>query len=1033
MDKPTPQTGKQYWRSLEVLAETPQVRQLIEQEFAGYDPAAIQSMSRRGFMKVMGASMALAGLTLSGCRRWPEQRLAPYSAAPSNRIPGVPEQYATVMDVGGVAMGLLVSSHDGRPVKVEGNPSHPFARTFGGRLGAADAMAQASVLELYDPDRSRQVVQRDGQQSQYSDWEKFSAAAAAAFATLGKAQGQGLAILSEASSSPSVADMKRRLLAAMPQAQWYEYEPMSSDNRRQGTRQAAGRELRDILHLTDADVVVLLDADILASHPAHLRYAADWAARRRQADQGNMNRVYIAESRFSVTGMAADRRLALRPARVMALLEALAQRLGAVGGEAVSLSDEERKFVDASVADLHAAGKRAVVAVGEHLSPRAHALAYAINSALHSGAVRYVAEPGVDRPSHVAAITELTRQMAQRQVKTLLILGGNPAYDGPADLEFSKALGTVPLSIHLSHYDNETSALCRWHLPRAHYLECWGDGRAWDLTPSVAQPLIQPLFGGKSVIELLALLMGEALDGEQIVRRTWQSILAKDDFEKAWRRVLHDGVLREAAGAYVQPQAVQQSPTRSAASSLAGFDLRFAADYRTYDGRWANNGWLQELPDPLTKLTWDNAALLAPADAQSLGVSQGDLLRISVGGRSIDIAACLLPGQPAGVITLPLGYGRWASGSVGTKVGVNTYPLRTGQDMHYVGGATVKRTGRVYPLALTQDHHLLNDVGKQARDARIGSKGQSGLIIRETTLDQYKADPKFAHRDVHGGVHLQLFEPPRKFNDPHAWGMAIDMSSCIGCSGCVVACQAENNVPVVGKDQVLAGREMHWLRVDRYFKGEPADPAVVNQVMLCQHCETAPCEQVCPVAATVHDTEGLNTMVYNRCIGTRYCSNNCPYKVRRFNYFDFHAKDPRGGAKPWPGLPDTQQRQAIDQIKQMVFNPEVTVRMRGVMEKCTYCVQRIRAATSERRIAGQKLMDGDVVTACQQACPTQAIVFGDLNDPNSAVSQLHRNQRAYGVLEELNTQPRTKYLARITNPDPGSAPAPKPGKDHGGH
>jgi molybdopterin-containing oxidoreductase family iron-sulfur binding subunit len=1026
-------TGPEYWRSLEQLAESDagwSAMRTLQDEFPGYDPA--EMVSRRRFMKFMGASLALAGLTLSGCRRWPKEKLAPYSANPRDRVPGVLEQYATVMELGGVAMGLLATSFGGRPIKIEGNPLHPYSKTLSaphaGRLsgvpgegksaGAADAFAQASVLELYDPDRSRSVVRREREGARPGSWEEFSTFAATHFARLRGSKGEGFAILSEATASPSVMDMKRRLMEIYPQAKWYEYEPLTRDNEIAGTKLAFGKAVRPVLHLDKAQTVVLFDADVLGTHPAHVRYSADWVTRRRTADQGEMSRVYIAETCFSATGAVADERLGVGPSRMGAIVAAVAEAVGVSGsgfrvpGSGSRAPEPETAFVEAAVADLKKG--QGVVAAGSHLPAEVQAMVHAINEAIGAAGVTvtYVEEPDGERLSHAEAIKELAERMKAGQVKTLLMLGGNPVYDAPADVGFAAALANVPVSVHLSLYDNETSMACAWHLPRAHYLEAWGDGRAWDGTPSVAQPLIQPLYGGKSAIEVLGMVIGEQIDGEQIVRRTWEK-WAGDEI--AWRRVLHDGVLVDNEVRSVGVKMVGQAPPYKG-EEASGFEVRFLQG-SAYDGRFANSGWLQELPDVLTKLVWDNAALVAKKDADALGVTTGDMVRISAGATTLEIVAYVLPGQPAGVIGLPLGYGRGAAGNVGNGVGVDTYRLRTTGGMWLAGGVKVEKTGRSYPLAMTQDHHIIDRLGAEARAERAGEMHKSGKIIREATLAAYKEDPQFVNRNEEGGLSLQIFEPPRKFNDPHAWGMAVDMSSCVGCNACVVACQAENNIPVVGKEQVMKSREMHWIRIDRYFKGPADAPEVVYQPVMCQHCENAPCEQVCPVGATMHDTEGLNAMVYNRCIGTRYCSNNCPYKVRRFNYADFHSQDPRGTIlKPWLGMPDTQQQETVDRIKRMVFNPDVTVRMRGVMEKCTYCVQRIHEAQTAKRNRGESVQDGDILTACQQTCPTQAIVFGDLNDPNSKVSQLQRNNRAYGLLDELNTRPRTKYLAKVSNP-----------------
>jgi molybdopterin-containing oxidoreductase family iron-sulfur binding subunit len=995
----------EYWQSLTQLSESPETIERLSREFPGYDPEQIRSLSRRRFMKLMGASMALAGLTLSGCRRWPKQELAPYSSNPRDRIPGVPEQYATTCEVGGVGHGLVVTAYDGRPIKIEGNPSHPYARTFDGQLGAADAFAQASVLELYDPDRSRGVVVRIGPEPKRATWADFQTA----ITPLKASAGQGFAVLSEASSSPSVADMRQKLAARYPQAQWFEYEPLAIDN----AQAAFGQPVRARLHLDKADVVVSLDEDLLGAHPAHVRYANDWARRRRSADEkAGMNRLYVAESCLSITGAVADVRLAKRPSVVQILAVALAARFGVAGATAPSgLSPDEIRFVDAAANDLRRNG---VLVAGAHLPPAVHTLVHAINTAIgaYGNTVSLLQHDGpVFKQTTVAQLIE---QLKAGTVTTLLMIGGNPVYDMPADLTFGELVGKVPLSIHLSLYYNETSIASKWHLPRAHYLESWGDARAFDGTISLQQPLILPLFGGKSTIELLAMLSGESVqDGQSILRRTHAN-LADADF----RRALHDGVV---PGTQFKETQLQTNAVAFAAGAGSdGLEIRFQPDQKLYDGRFANNGWLQELPDSLSKLTWDNAALLSKRDADSLGVKNNDVIRISVGGRSLEIAAYIVPGQPVGVIGLPLGYGRTAAGNVGNGVGVNTYVLRSTDAMFSASGVEVTKTGATYPLAATVEHHIIDEVGFKGRQTRVGEKGHSGMIIREATLAEYEKDPHAPHHGQHHAVSLPIFEPPSQFNTPHAWGMAVDMNACIGCNACVVACQAENNIPVVGKDNVLVNREMHWIRVDRYFKGTIDDPKpdVVFQPMMCVHCETAPCEQVCPVAATVHDSEGLNTMVYNRCIGTRYCSNNCPYKVRRFNYFDWHSKDPRGGrfAAPWLGMPDTEQESKVDLIKRMVFNPEVTVRMRGVMEKCTYCVQRIHNTTAARRVEGKQVADGDVVTACQQACPTEAIVFGNLNDPNARVTKLHKNARAYSVLEDLGTEPRTRHLAKLRNP-----------------
>jgi Fe-S-cluster-containing dehydrogenase component len=771
--------------------------------------------------------------------------------------------------------------------------------------------------------------------------------------------------------------------------------------------------------------VVLFDADPLGTHPAHVHYAGDWVTRRRSADQGQMSRVWAVETCFSISGSVADERLPIRPSRLGEAMLALAGALGvSTPRKATGLTDAETKFIARMAKDVSANHGAAVVVAGCHLAPELQHLALSINSAI--GAIGSTLTLHEEVQSEMpGSIADLAAGMKSGAVKALAILGGNPAYDAPNDLEFAPALKAITNSVHLSLYDNETSQLCTWHIPRAHYLEAWADARSWDGTISIAQPLIEPLYGGKSNDEFLAFLAGEPdATSDAIVLKTHGR--SADDAQ--WRQVLHDGLILSSTLPETRP-ALRPLSGEIPVPASANFELRFQQDLRLYDGRFAPNGWLQEMPDPMTKLVWDNAALISKKDADALGVEVGDMLRITANGRSLEIAAYVLPGQPVGVLGLPLGYGRIAAEHIGTGVGFDTYQLRTTKAPFYAYDVQVAKTGDTYMLALTQNHYPLDPIGEAGMLARIGDKKYEGAdVIKEATFEQYNRDPELFHRDAEGNLHLQLFDPPSSFSDPHRWGMAIDMTACIGCHACVIACQAENNVPIVGKDQVLKNRQMHWIRIDRYFKGDPDEPSpeIVYQPVTCQQCENAPCEQVCPVGATTHDSEGINVMIYNRCVGTRYCSNNCPYKVRRFNYLDWHIEDPRHDKypKPYIGLPDQAQLAPdpmgtgeVPMVKRMVYNPEVTVRMRGVMEKCTFCIQRIHNTQILKRNAGEELADGDIITACQQACPTQAIVFGDLNDANSKVSVLHKNDRAYGLLDELlNTRPRNRFLAKISNP-----------------
>ena len=987
--------GKAYWRSLDELADTPEFQRLVAQEFPGLEGDLVDPATRRDFLKVLGASLGLAGMV--SCR-WPKQLIVP-AARPEGRTPGVPQQFASALELAGAAVGVLVTSYDGRPVKIEGNPLHPASR------GAASAQAQAAVLELYDPDRSRSPVRREGGREYVRTATEFAEFATAHFAGLRAVGGRGLVVLGEASGSPTLARLAGRLRSELPAARWVEWEPVSFDAERGGLRQAFGAALRPVLHLDAARVVVCLDADPLAAHPDALRHARDWAKGRR-AEDGEMSRMYAAEGALTLTGAAADHRLALRTSEVgglalllarelarrsVALPEAL--RVAAANAEGDGLPRAAIAFAARAAADLAAAAGRGLVVAGPRQPVEVHAAAHLINAALGATGttVTYVADPQPQRPPHAEALRGLAAAIAAGDVSTLVVLGGNPAVTAPADLGFAALLARVPTSIHLGLWDDETGRACAWHVPRAHVLESWGDALGWDGTVSVVQPLIEPLFGGVTPIELVARLLGDATTApHELVRTTFAGLIG-GDFEAGWARTLHDGVLAGSAAPVVAVQAVTGSLAMPQA--LAGLEAVFAPDASVWDGRYANNAWLQELPDPLTRICWDNAALLGPATAARLGVRHGDLATVAVGGRSLDIAVYVLPGVADDTVVLPLGYGRAAAGTVGNGVGFDTYRLRTTATLGFAGGATLTKTGRRHLLATTQDHHAIDEVGLREQGHRVGE------LVREATLDEYLRDPQVIAHAAHEPKPLPLFAELDGKGE-HQWGMVIDLSACIGCNACSIACQAENNIAVVGKKQVAKGREMHWIRVDRYFRGKPETPTVAFQPVTCQHCENAPCEQVCPVAATVHSDEGLNQMVYNRCVGTRYCSNNCPYKVRRFNFFNYF-KNPSN-------------------LEKMLHNPEVTVRARGVMEKCTFCVQRIEAVKIVAKNDRRPIRDGEVVPACAQTCPTDAIVFGDLRDPASRVTKLFGHRRSYALLGELNVQPRNRFLARLTNPAGGA-------------
>jgi MoCo/4Fe-4S cofactor protein with predicted Tat translocation signal len=1019
-----------YWRSLEQLADTPEFRAGLERQPALGAAEALHA-SRRRFLQTMGASLGLAGLATTGCIRLPEEKLEPYAHRPENRTPGTPVSYATAFELGGVAQGLLVTSYDGRPIKVEGNPSHPL------NAGAADVAAQASVLELYDPDRSYGTVRHDESDvAKENSWNAFRSEFLAQIPT----DGAGFCILSEASSSPSLAAMREKLLKKYPKAEWYEYEPFNDGKIvARSTKLAYREDLLPVVDLKTAKVIVSLDADLFGDgSPLAIKHARDFAAGRKLYDkekQKEMNRLYVIEALHTITGACADHRIACRASEIEAIARELAAAVGVAGIEAAK--ESKWPVLAAIKADLQENLGQSIVVAGPRHPAEVHAIVAAINHELRNDnkTVFYYPDrhrwiPGVARSSlpelnGVLAVTAypdtiatLAMKMQSGAVDSLLILGGNPVFNAPADVDFVDALKKVKATAHLALHDDETSRLCDWHLSRAHYLESWGDARTFDGTASIVQPLIEPLFDGRSAIEVLSMLIDEKpQDGHEIVRATVKSLVKGPLTEYRWKKLLAEGVIE---GTAWKPVKIERLAERTHLAPRDGghfaerdeYELVFYRD-KIHDGRFANNGWLQELPDPMTRLTWDNAAVMSEKTAQAIGVKQDELLELSAGDAKIEVPVFFLPGMELDVIGIALGYGRTASGHVGNGVGHDAYKLRTTTDSGW-RMVSARPTGKKYPLATVQDHHIVDFYGKEAVKERVPE------LIRELPLAKayagHKEPPAKSIFDEHrfdgtSPASGNQDKSPAKDHDLHKWGMAIDLSSCTGCGACVTACQAENNIPIVGKEQVLHGREMHWIRVDRYFRGEYENAVAVHQPVPCMHCENAPCESVCPVAATTHSQEGINMMTYNRCVGTRYCSNNCPYKVRRFNFFDYN----RGttGDEYLPNL----LRQPVTELIKMQKNPEVTVRMRGVMEKCNYCIQRIEnVRIAAKREADRPIRDGEIQTACQQTCPAQAIVFGDLNDENSRVSKLHKLARTYGMLdEELNTKPRTQYVARIRN------------------
>jgi molybdopterin-containing oxidoreductase family iron-sulfur binding subunit len=1004
-----------YWRSLAQLEERAESRAFLEREFPEGASELPEGITRRDMMMLLGASLSLAGL--AGCRR-PVEEIVPYVAAPEEIVPGIPRYYATTMPFRRSAYGLIVESHEGRPTKVEGNPSHPST------LGASSSRVQASVLGLYDPDRSQSVTMH-GTPKSWSDfvtaWGQLSEAHAAD-------GGASLAVLSESFSSPTLARLASELRGRYPRLQWATYDAVSDESRVAGVRHATGRDLDLMLRFDRASVILALDADPLLTDPEMIRHARGFAAGRRAgASGGAMNRLYAVEGVYSLTGAMADHRLRLESRQIAPFLAALAARLAPHEAGTASLAGPgvpgvDSRWIDALVKDLLANRGKGLIVAGERQPPAVHAAVCALNTHLGNTGrtVSYYETKDAALPS-VSSLASLVSAMKAGAIKTLVVLGGNPVFDAPADLDFASAMAKVTQTIALGHTVDETSVKATWHVPRAHYLESWGDARAVGGTLSVVQPLILPLFGGRTPVEVLGLLVaGQDRPGYDIVRETWKPILGEAEFDSKWNRVLHDGILSGSElpevipALTVQPlaelarsigrlraggasaslaEAVAEagggagatgSGGGAAGESRSGLEVVFLPSPSLHDGRFANDGWLQELPDPLTKLTWDNPALVSPKTAESLGLANEDWVRLDYAGRSLELPVWLLPGMTDGVVALTLGYGRSHAGRIGSAVGFDAFTVRSSQAPGFDSGVRLTKLARTYPLSVTQEHGSM----------------EGRPLVRESTLTALRGGSPEAVRPEGGeeSPHFSLWKE-HAYDKGHQWGMTIDLNACIGCNACMVACQSENNVPVVGKIQVAKGREMHWLRVDRYFSGEPSgSPEIVFQPVPCMQCEDAPCEQVCPVAATVHDHQGLNVMVYNRCIGTRYCSNNCPYKVRRFNFFNF-TKD----------TPD---------ILKLAMNPDVTVRARGVMEKCTYCTQRINRVKIDARLAGRELRDGDVQTACQQACPASAIEFGDLRDRSSRVVKAKADPRNYALLDELNTRPRTTYLAKVRNPNP---------------
>ena len=1032
-------TGPNYWRSLDELEGTPAFQEWVEREFPQGASEWHDPVSRRHFLKIMSASFLLGGLGLTGCRR-PEETIYPFSKMPENYAHGVPRYYATSMPGQHGAQPLLVKSMDGRPLKIEGNRQHPLG------VSGTDRFAQASILNLYDPDRATRFV-RNGEAVIREVAFDFMAAFSKELTASG---GEGVCFLTGRSSSPSRARLQSLITAKYPKVRWFSHEAAGFEiGRVAATRAHQGNPSPDpsmvsglapYYRLDRAKVIVALDCDFLGSEEESARLIHGFArGKRMEKPDDTPNRLYVAEALMTLTGANADHRLRLASGQVAGLAahlaaEVLAQAPAPAAGEllgalrAVPLpAGVKPEWVKECAADLLAHRGASVVLTGHRQPLAVHLLAQAMNEALGSMGSTVELHPFTEPKT--GTIVELAQALQAGTVKTLIIGEVNPVYTAPADLDWSAVQRKAGTVVRLGYYEDETFPLCHWHIPAAHYLESWGDARTSDGTLVPVQPLIAPLFDGLTELEFLARVAGlDKAKPYEIVRETFMGFSKQADVELAWQKFLRDGFLANSAFAHAQaPLDWQQIAEETKKIVVAQptkdrLEAVFHLDYSVDDGRCNNNGWLQEMPDPITKVCWENVVSISPKTAKELGVyfenpEQGRLsvpmVSVEWEGRKIEAPLWVQPGQADNTIGLALGYGRAKTGRVGRQSGYNAYRLRSSASPHLGSGARLTALNRKQLVATTQDHWAM----------------EGRPIVREANLDQFRRQPDFAQQmdlDAHEPKTEGLYQHPHTKNPAmkgiHQWGMTLDLNACVGCSACMMACQSENNIPIVGKDQVARGREMHWIRLDRYYSIAPndvdlANPQVLNQPMLCQHCENAPCESVCPVNATVHDEEGLNVMVYNRCVGTRYCSNNCPYKVRRFNYFDFNQRPLDklylGPLAP-KGMPD---------LIQMAKNPDVTVRMRGVMEKCTFCVQRIEQAKIAQKIkAGAsddvRVPDGTITPACAQSCPAEAIVFGDISDPNSRVSQLKKQSRNYSVLGFLNTQPRATYLARIRNPNP---------------
>jgi len=999
-----------YWKSLKDISTSDDYDRYLKQSEHHED----NGLSRRNFLSLVAASIALAGL--EGCKK-PVQKIIPYVEAEIATVPGIPKHYASTMPFKNNALGVIIENHDERPVRVNGNEKHPSS------MGKSNSFSQATTLNMYDPDRSR-GVRLDGKKVDWSEYVKYGQ-------SINNKKGKGLAVLSQESSSPTMQFMHNEFKKAYPDADWIVYEPINNENLYKGIEKAFGKKLQPFNRLENAQTILSIGSDFLGVEDNSIYHTRKFAMNRDLEDEkSTMNRLYVVESFMSATGSSADHRLNVPNHEFGLLLKELAGELKKLGLNinAKPIKTSNHLWIKTVAEDLMKDRGQSIIIGGSDLSSDLHCLIAGINNQLQAPIDYYP----LDR-SHITSMKDfkaLCEKMKKGLIDNLIILGGNPVYDAPSDYNFELCLSKVKSAVHLSDFYDETSKHCQWNIAQAHFFESWGDAMTYDGYASVIQPQIRPLFGSKSALQVLTpVIFKEDRSSYDIIKKVWKDDIVKEsNFERNWEKILHDGIYDNTLLKKKNVRSVKKVSTavlsKDQILEADKFEIIFTPSSSVYDGRYANNGWLQEIPKPITSLTWDNVAFISMKVAKKLNIKNGQMIQVSLGNTDIKVPAWIVPGQNKKTITLELGYGREFSGRIGNGVGFNVYPLRKSTDMGCAMNASIKVLNETYPIASTQDHYGLEE-------DKLAAPGFSNLsgdeiqkripdLVKQSTLEEYKKQPEFVQDIVESHKpdkkrswadhSMYNIEPEYDYTKGNQWGMSIDLTSCTSCNACSIACQSENNIPVVGKQQVMNGREMHWIRIDNYFSGDPDNPEVSTQSVACVHCELAPCEQVCPVGATTHSTDGVNQMTYNRCLGTRYCANNCPYKVRKFNFYNY-TRD-------------------LPEVVQMAMNPDVSMRFRGVMEKCTYCYQRVSEAHIKAENEHRELVDGDIKVACAQSCPADAIKFGDINDPNSEVSKAKRRNRDYALLGQLGTSPRTTYLAKIRNQNPKLSSGSHQGAHH---